>query len=167
MAAIEPAAGEHVSPVPVPATGGRTPDDASLLDVLDQSQPGAEARFDALRELGQRASDSSGAFQGGLDALRAWHEFDMGRQRDLLELRSEMRLERQEAALGWIRVAAAAVSLGASIALVTLAIGGNADPIRVGSLFTVALGGSAPALLWLWRSSRTADEQQDPPASRD
>lgn len=162
MAAIEPAAGEHAPPVPdsaLPTTVSRQPDDASLLDVLDQRQPGAEARFDALRELGQRASDSSGAFQGGLDALRRWHEFDMERQRDLLELRSEMRVERQEAAFGWIRVAAAAVSLGAFIGLVTLAIGGNVDPIRVGSLFTVALGGSAPALLWLWRSSKPVDEQ--------
>lgn len=95
----------------------------------------------------------------GRRALELWaqHEaLDAQRRANDLTIRRDERIEKQEAAMGWIQVCAVALTVPALVIVIVLVALGEAEPWVLGPLLAAACGGAALPIFNVARRSADA-----------
>lgn len=129
----------------------------SRMDVLVRDRrlsqleiPGADPDGDR-RALELRARRDAAALERRRNALAI--------RRETLELDREARIEKQEAAMGWIQVAAVALLIPALLVVIALVALGEARPWALGPLLVAACGGAALPIAKLLSTSAKTEGQ--------
>lgn len=145
---------------------------ASPLDGFDWLQRDRERRrqleIPGADLYGERREVALLGHQQALDALRqvnrlqtkqlqlALKREELKVKGDKFELAKRKRIEKQEAAMGWIQVVAVGLLVPALVVAIVLVVLGKADPWAMAPLLGAACGGAAVPMVRLWQKDAEA-----------